>query len=264
MDALSLTETTRRICALIASGEGGYVVTLNPEIVMRARRDPGLTRLIRAARLVTADGMGILWALRLAGQPIAERVTGVDLVEALATQAAAQDIPIFLLGAGNGVAQVVAQRLTEQAPGLRIAGVWGGSPRPEDDAQALAQIRLSGARLLLVAYGAPAQEMWIARNLPSLPGVVALGVGGAFDLLAGRIPRAPRWLRDIGLEWLYRLLREFWRWRRMLALPQFAALSIITAAHGWLTRAPDTGILALRDSSEETQAPDERRSSQEH
>lgn len=264
MDALSLAETTRRICALIASGEGGYVVTLNPEIVMRARRDSGLAEVIRAAWLVSADGMGVLWALRLAGHTIPERVTGVDLVESLAAQAAARDIPVFLLGAGDGVAQAVARRLTERLPGLRIVGVWGGSPRPEDDAQTVAQIRLSGARLLLVAYGAPAQELWIARNLASLPGVVALGVGGAFDMLAERIPRAPRLLRDIGLEWLYRLLREPWRLRRMLALPQFAALCITAAAHRWLTRAPDTGILALRDSSEATRAPDERRSSQEH
>ncbi len=254
VDALTLAEATRRIGALIAAGQRAHVVTLNPELVMRARRDAGLAQVIRAARLVTADGMGVVWALRLAGQRVPERVTGVDLTQALAEHAAASGYPIFLLGAAPDVAQAAAQALLRRNPALRIAGCWSGSPRPDDDAETTARMRASGARLALVAYGAPAQELWIARNLPALPGVVALGVGGALDLLAGRIPRAPRWLRAAGLEWLYRLARQPWRWRRMLALPRFALAASVSAAHVWLTRRPDTGILAIRDAAEAARA----------
>lgn len=223
------------------------MVTLNPEMVMRARRDPGLARVIRAARLVTADGVGVVWALRLAGQPIPERVTGVDLALALAERATERGDPIYLLGAAPGTAQAAARALTSHFPSLRIAGAWGGSPQPSDDAEATTRIRTSGARLALVAYGAPAQELWIARNLPTLPGVTALGVGGALDMLAGSVPRAPRWLRAVGLEWLYRLARQPWRWRRMLALPRFAVAAGVAAARVWLTQSPDAGILAMRD-----------------
>lgn len=243
---LSFAEATQRIHALLAAGVSAQVVTLNPELVMRARRDAGLFTILCESRLVTADGAGILWALRLCGQPSGERVTGVDLAEALAELAAAHGYPLFLLGAGPGVAESAARALAARWPGLHIAGSWGGSPRPVDDAAATARIRASGARLLLVAYGAPAQELWIARNLPALPGVVALGVGGALDMLAGRRSRAPRWMRANGLEWLYRLLTQPWRVRRMLALPQFALLAVGAAARVWLTRRPDAGILAVR------------------
>jgi N-acetylglucosaminyldiphosphoundecaprenol N-acetyl-beta-D-mannosaminyltransferase len=243
---MTVAEATRRIHALLAAGVAAQVVTLNPELVIRARRDAGLFAIIRDSRLITADGAGILWALRLCGQPSGERVTGIDLAAALAELAAAHGYPLFLLGAGPGVAESAAQALVAGAPGLPIAGCWGASPRPVDDAATVARIRASGARLLLVAYGAPTQELWIARNLPALPGVVALGVGGALDMLAGRRSRAPRWMRANGLEWLYRLLMEPWRARRMLALPQFALLAVGAAARVWLTRTPDAGILAVR------------------
>lgn len=258
MDALTLAETTRYICALIEAGQSAHIVTLNPELVMRARRDTGLAQVIRAARLVTADGMGAVWALRLAGQRIPERVTGVDLALALAERAAASGQPLFLLGAAPGVAQMMAATLTQRLPGLRVAGSWDGSPHPRDDAEAVARIRASGARLALVAYGAPAQELWIARNLPALPGVVALGVGGAFDMLTGRIPRAPHWIRAAGLEWLYRLARQPRRWQRMLALPRFAALAGAAAWRVRLTQSPDAGILAVRDSAQAAGAREER------
>jgi len=247
VDALTLDEAAERICALAEAGERAQIVTLNPEIVMRARRDVGLARTIHAARLVTADGVGIVWALRLLGQPIPGRVAGVDLAQALARLAGARGLSLFLLGAAPGVAQAAGDALIRQAPGLRVAGWWDGSPQPRDDAEATARIRESGARLALVAYGAPAQELWIARNLPALPGVVAVGVGGAFDMLAGRVPRAPRWARSLGLEWLYRLARQPRRWRRMLALPRFALLTGAGALRRWLTRAPDAGILTMRD-----------------
>ncbi len=150
-----------------------------------------------------------------------------------------------MLGAGNGVAQAAAEALASRLPGARITGMWSGDPRPASDAETVARVRASGARLLLVAYGAPAQELWIARNLRALPGVLAIGVGGALDMIAGRTPRAPRWIRAAGLEWLYRLAREPARWRRMLALPAFAALAATSGAQARIARRP--AIVTARD-----------------
>ena len=198
------------------------VVTLNPEIAMRAQRDDGLRAIIQRAALVTPDGVGIALALRWRGYRTPARVTGVDLVEALAARAAQDGWRLFLLGAQAGVAEAAAEALIQRHPGLIVTGTHAGSPEPADDAETLARLHAGRPDLLCVAYGSPAQEVWIARHSEQLAGVVALGVGGAFDFLAGRVPRAPQWMRRVGLEWLFRLLRQPWRWRRMLALPRFA------------------------------------------
>jgi N-acetylglucosaminyldiphosphoundecaprenol N-acetyl-beta-D-mannosaminyltransferase len=202
------------------------VVTLNPEMVMAARRVPAFRAVVEQAEVVTADGVGIVLAARLLGQPLRGRVTGVDLVEALAA-AGDPALALFLLGAAPGVAELAARRVQARYPECRIAGTWVGSPRQEESGEALARIAAARPAVVLVAYGAPVQELWVARHRRELEQagvVVAVGVGGAFDYLAGVVPRAPRLLRRLGLEWLYRLIRQPWRWRRQLALPQFAAL----------------------------------------
>ncbi len=201
---------------------------------MAARRLPEFRATIEQADLVTADGVGIVLAARLLGRPLRGRITGVDLVEALAA-AGDPELALFLLGAAPGVAERAARRLAARSPGCRIAGTWAGSPQPEESGEALARIAAARPAVLLVAYGAPAQELWIARHRRELEraGVVlAVGVGGAFDYLAGVVPRAPRPLRRLGLEWLYRLVRQPWRWRRQLALPRFAALVL----REWVTQ----------------------------
>ncbi len=203
------------------------VVTLNPEMVMAARRDPVFRAVIEQAALVTPDGVGMTLAARLRGTPLRSRVTGVDLVEALALT----DCRLFLLGAAPGVAERAAATL-EQRFGTRIAGVWAGSPRPEDAGPALERIGTARPDVLCVAYGAPAQDLWIARYRTELAarGVrVAIGVGGTFDYLAGIVQRPPLIVRRLGLEWLYRLLRQPWRWRRQLVLPQFALSALVEA-----------------------------------
>lgn len=192
---------------------------------MAARGEPALTATLRAADLVLADGVGVVLAARLLAGARLERITGVDLTAQLAALSGENDAPLFLLGAGPGVAEGARVTLREQFPAARIAGVWdGGTPTPADDEAALARIAGAGARVVLVAYGAPAQVQWIARNQAALgaAGVrLAIGVGGAFDFISGHVKRAPVPVRRVGLEWLYRLLREPWRWRRQLALPRF-------------------------------------------
>src|SRR5579875_1415877 len=198
------------------------VVTVNPEFVMAAQRNAEFRIAINGAALVLADGMGVVWATRFLGAPTPERVTGTDTLAELAKRCAQRGYRLYLLGAAPGVAEAAAQRLQQRAPGLQIAGTYAGSPAPEEEDDIIERVREAQAHVLCVAYGAPAQELWIHRNLARLPVALAMGVGGAYDFLSGRQRRAPRLMRRAGLEWLYRLYREPWRWRRMLALPQFA------------------------------------------
>ena len=225
--------------ALVETAPAGcrHVVTLNPEYVMAARRDIGFGRAIAAADLVVADGIGVLLAAKLldrGGASGARRVTGLDLCDLLAEACARSGRPLFLLGGRGGAASGAAVALGERFAGLPPVSFWeGGGPGPTDDAAALARIKQCGANVVLVAYGAPAQVVWIDRNRASMAeaGVrIAVGVGGAFDFLSGRVSRAPRLVRSAGLEWLYRLGREPWRWRRQLALPRFAVLVLAAVA----------------------------------
>ena len=202
----------------------GYVVTANPEIIMRAQREPSYRQLLQRAAMVWPDGVGVLWAARLLGKPIAERVTGSDGVPLIARRAAEEGWRLYLLGAAPGVAQRAAAILQERYPGLTIVGAEPGDPAPAADAHIRARINAAHPDIVLVAYGAPKQERWMARNLPHLNAWVAIGVGGALDFIVGVQKRAPRFVQRLGLEWLWRLLLEPRRWRRQLALPQFAVL----------------------------------------
>ena len=217
------------IDAWLASGQSAHVVTVNPEIVMRARRDPPFGRLLERTRLNVPDGAGIVAAAKLRGLPVPERVTGVELVDDLAALAAVHGYRLLLAGAAPGVADAAAAELQRRYPSLVPPATLVGEPGPDGDAQARALIEETRPHIVLVAYGAPAQELWIDRNLRGVAPVVGIGVGGTLDYLAGRIPRAPALLRRVGLEWLYRLARQPWRWRRMRVLPAFARLAILEA-----------------------------------
>lgn len=197
------------------------ICTVSPEFVMIAQDNPEFMQVLRQADLCVADGVGLLLAARLLGQRLPERVTGSDGVPLIARRAAERGWKLFLLGAAPGVAERAAARLRADNPGLVIAGTYAGSPDPAEEEEIIARVNASGADVLFVAYGAPQQDLWIARNRDRLAVAVAMGVGGTFDFIAGVVPRAPRWLRRIGFEWLYRLYRQPWRWRRMLRLPRF-------------------------------------------
>ena len=217
------------IDAWIASGQRAQVVTTNPEIVMQARRDPAYGELLERTRLNLPDGVGIVAAARMCRRSIPERVTGVDLVDDLAGLAAVHGYRLLLVGAAPGVADEAAAELQRRYPALAPPRTLVGEPGPDGDTEARAVIEEFRPHIVLAAYGAPAQEFWIDRNLRGVAPVVGIGVGGTLDYLAGRIPRAPAPLRRVGLEWAYRLLRQPWRWRRMRALPEFARLAILEA-----------------------------------
>lgn len=227
--AISRALAVAWIDAWLGSGARAQVVTVNPEIVMRARRDPGYGELLERTRLNVPDGAGIVAAARLRGLSMPERVTGVDLVDDLAGLAAVHGYRVLLAGAVPGVADQAAAELQRRYPELNPPATMVGVSGPEGDAEAQALIQEFRPHIVLAAYGAPAQEFWIDRNLRDLAPVVGIGIGGTLDYLAGRIPRAPAPLRRAGLEWTYRLAREPWRWRRMRALPEFARLAILEA-----------------------------------
>jgi N-acetylglucosaminyldiphosphoundecaprenol N-acetyl-beta-D-mannosaminyltransferase len=203
------------------------VMTVNTEFVMAAQHNSDFRQTINRASLVLADGIGIVWASYPGKTPVPERITGTDTVAALAKRCAASGYRMYLLGAAPGVAERAAARLQAIAPGLAIAGTYAGSPAPLEEEAIIERIRVADADVLCVAYGAPAQDLWIYRNLERLPVAVAMGVGGAFDFLSGRQRRAPRIMQRVGLEWLYRLYCEPWRWRRMLAIPRFMLYVLI-------------------------------------
>lgn len=228
VDDVTLEEVLERIRAQLRQPGLSHVVTVNPEYVMQARSSPQFAHVLARAQLALPDGMGIVWASRLLGRPLRERVAGSDLVPHLAALAAREGVPLFLLGAAPGVAAEAARRLRALHPSLRLGGTHPGSPHPAQDEPQAALIRQSGAGLLLVAFGSPAQDLWIHRNRDRLGVQVAMGVGGALDFLAGRTARAPARLRRLGLEWLHRLVRQPWRWRRVLRVLAFGLLVLLS------------------------------------
>ncbi len=227
-EALALMER------FIESGQPHQVATVNPEFIMRARRDAEFLQVLKRADLCLPDGVGLLWAGRVLGRPFKARVTGVDTTWRLMGLAAQRGYRVFLLGARPGVAERTAQVLTDAHRGLCVVGTYAGSPSPHEEEAIGALIRPVQPHILLVAYGAPAQDKWIARNQPRLGVPLAMGVGGAFDFISGVARRAPLVMQRMGLEWLHRLYREPWRWRRMTALPLFTLHVLrqrITAGH---------------------------------
>jgi N-acetylglucosaminyldiphosphoundecaprenol N-acetyl-beta-D-mannosaminyltransferase len=221
VDCLDMGSTLAAIERFVDEGGPHLVATVNPEFVMRAQSDPAFARVLASAELCLADGTGVVWAARRQGCDIEAPVAGVDLVQPVASLCARRGFRMFLLGAAPGVAGTLASRLLDANPGLQVAA-HSGAPDPSHDEETLRRIHEQGTQVLLVAYGAPAQELWIERLRNRLGVAVAIGVGGAFDYLTGRVPRAPGWMRDAGLEWLHRLVRQPWRIRRMAVLPVYA------------------------------------------
>ena len=227
VDDVTFTESLDLIDGYVRTGSSHRVVTPNPEFAMRAQKDPEFQRVLNESSLAIPDGSGLMLAVRLFGGRIRQHVRGTDLVHRLATMCADKGYRIFLLGAAPGVAEEAAARLARDNPGLQIAGTFAGDHRPEHDEETVAAVSKAGkVDVILVAYGAPAQEKWLARNQARLGIPCGIGVGGVFNFLSGRSKRAPLWMRRLELEWLHRLATEPWRWRRQLTIPAFLATVI--------------------------------------
>lgn len=224
--AVTLPEAVVWVRERIARRAPGFVVTLNGALLVQAARDPVLRRIINDAALVTADGIAVVLAARILGVDLRGRLPGVDLVTALCAEAGARHYRVFLLGAAPGVAEASAQALCARHPGITIAGVRHGFFRPEEEEGVRDAIRQARPDLLLVALGAPRQEEWMHRWSAALEVPVSIGVGGTFDVLAGRARRAPAWMQRAGLEWLYRALREPRRWGVVRTIPALFLLAL--------------------------------------
>ena len=224
--ALTNAQTLALVEEFIAAGQPHQLVTVNPEFVVAAQQDEAFRRIINNAALSLPDGVGLLKAARfLKTTPLPERVAGSDLVERLAELSHQRGYRIYFLGAQEGVAEKTIANLKEKYPDLQVAGFYAGSPALEANEAIVQRILPTRPDILLVAYGAPKQDKWIARNFERLQIPVCIGVGGSFDFLAGTAKRAPFWLQRLGLEWLHRLMLQPWRWKRIWnAVPHFAWL----------------------------------------
>lgn len=219
VDRESMEETLLKIQKAVDTHQPIQVITANPELIYAAGKDARLKQLINSAEIVTPDGVGVVWAAKRLGYPVAERVTGIDLVEAIFPVAAEKKWRIFFLGSQPGVAESAAQKAAEEHSGFQWQTAHGYFSREEEPA-ILEQIRDFKPDLLLIGLGAPRQEFWMFSHLDL--NTVSIGVGGSFDALAGITKRAPQWIQDIHLEWLYRLIKQPSRLKRQLVLPRFA------------------------------------------
>ncbi len=223
---MGMEETLARVEEFVRDRSPHLIVTSDSTGIVRARDDPEFQEALRSAALVTADGRGVVWMARVLGLPMRERVSGVDMMERLCQRAAERDWGIYLLGAEPGVAEAAARALCARYPRLRVVGTHHGYFTPAEEPGLVRVIAETRPDLLFVALGAPKQETWIRRHQDELGVPVAIGVGGSFDVLAGRRKRAPVWMQRAGLEWLYRVLQEPKRLPRLLALPRLVWMTL--------------------------------------
>src|SRR5262245_20006719 len=213
----SEAETVARIDELISDGGPHYGAVVNAAKVVAAERDSELKCALVDADFVTADGMSVVWAARLLGKSLRQRVTGIDLFERLLAHAEEQGFSVYFLGAREDSVRGVVEFSKRRHPSLTIAGYHHGYFEESENEFVCDEIMSSSADLLFVAMGSPKQELWIASNILATGVRFALGVGGSFDHLSGKVRRAPRWMQKSGLEWLHRFMQEPTRmWRRYL------------------------------------------------
>ena len=216
-DRLTPEEAAQAGYTLARDGDFHYAVTPNPEFLLNARKNPEFRQVLCRADLVLPDGIGVLYAAKILGRPLENRVTGVGFAQALMARMAVEGGRLFLLGAKPGVAEKAAANLAEQYPGLTVCGTHDGYFR--EDGPVIEAIRASAADVVFVCLGSPKQELWMAGHGPATGARLMVGLGGALDVFAGVARRAPEGFRKLGLEWLYRLVKEPKRAGRMAKLP---------------------------------------------
>lgn len=226
IDDLSVPEAVGHALCLLDGRSAAYVVTPNPEIVMEARRNAALREALGKAALVLPDGVGLIYASRILGMPLRNRTPGIDFASALFARMAEQGKSVYLLGAKPGVAALAGERLAERFPGLVVTGFHDGYFDEDENDLVLEEINAAAPDLLLVCLGSPKQEIWMKQNASRLNVGLMAGLGGALDVYAGVVERAPRRWRELGLEWLYRLIKEPKRITRMVKLPKILLAAI--------------------------------------
>jgi len=218
--------------SFIADGAPHHIVTADASAIVIAQRDPEFRAIINTADLVVPDSNGVVWACRRLGYPVRQRVPGVDLMDRLCEFGAQRGLSAFLFGSQPGVADEAAARLQSAHPGLRIAGTMHGYITPDDEPDLIRRIATARPDMLFVALGIPRQEKWIRRHQADLGVPLAVGVGGSFDCLSGRVKRAPVWFQNHGLEWAYRLARNPRKMPKVATLPQFVLMVMLESLRG--------------------------------
>jgi N-acetylglucosaminyldiphosphoundecaprenol N-acetyl-beta-D-mannosaminyltransferase len=217
LDPITMDDTVRRCVELVRSEQPAQHVVLNAAKCVLLQDQPDLRSIVERCDLINADGQSVVWGARFLGVPVPERVAGIDLMERLLGCAAAEGWPVYFLGARDEVLADFERIAIGRFPQLRVAGRRNGYFSIKDETVVADAVRASGARLLFVGISSPLKERFLGRQLPRMGPVLAVGVGGSFDVWAGRATRAPRWMQDAGLEWFHRLLQEPRRmWRRYL------------------------------------------------
>ncbi|SKA79901.1 N-acetylglucosaminyldiphosphoundecaprenol N-acetyl-beta-D-mannosaminyltransferase [Caloramator quimbayensis] len=204
---------------IVEKRKPSFIVAINPEKIMKAQKDTDLLNLLNSADIQIPDGIGVVIASRLKGGNIRNRVTGIDLMQNICKKSSEKGYSIFLLGAKIGVAEKASKILMEKYNGIKIVGVRDGYFKNEDEV--VEEIKRVKPDILFVAMGSPKQEYWIKKNIDNLSVPLCMGIGGSLDVICGNIKRAPKWMCSLGLEWLYRLIKEPWRFKRMTVLPVF-------------------------------------------
>ena len=216
-DNLTLEEAVAEGAALVEAGGFHYAVTPNPEFLLAARRNEPFRRVLLNAHLVLPDGIGVVYSAKILGRPLRGKVPGIDFAQGLAAWMAGHGRRLFLLGAKPGVAERAAANLAAAYPGLTVCGAHDGYF--QDDGPVVEAIRASAADVVFVCLGAPKQELWMAEHGPATGASLMIGLGGALDVFAGVVERAPEGFQRLGLEWLYRPMKEPRRIGRMAKLP---------------------------------------------
>lgn len=222
VDMVTIPEAADKIVEFLSEDKLHTVYTPNSEIIMEAYRDKAFSKVLNEADLLTADGIGVVYASKYLKKPLRERAAGYDIARLLLQKLNYTDHKLFLFGGKPGVAELAMENMKKDYPQLNIVGTRNGYFSEEDEDEIIAQINESGADILFVCLGAPRQEKWIYEHKDKLKVKVAMGVGGSIDVFAGTVQRAPEIFCKTGLEWFYRLMKEPWRAKRMTDLPKFA------------------------------------------
>ena len=220
-----------KILERVSQNKKTFVVTANAEIIMMGQSDAEYMEILNKAALVLPDGAGTVWAGRKLGYEVPERVAGYDLFLNLMTQSAQNKLKVFFFGAAPGVAAEAKQKCEILYPGVSIVGCRDGYFKEEDNLAIVNEINISGADLLFVALGAPKQEKWLKKYQDILKPSLLMGIGGSFDVVAGKMERAPKWMQDASLQWLFRLYKQPSRFGRMLVLPKFVIKVLRTKSY---------------------------------
>ena len=222
VDKITKAQALEEFQKLLEGDRCELIVTPNAEIVEKASKTPQLRRIINEeAAIVTPDGVGLIYASKLKGDPIQEKVAGIDFAHSAIELCAKLGRSVYLLGSKPGVAEAAAANLEKEIPGLKIAGFRDGYFREDEEPSVVAEINASGADFLCVALGSPKQEYFVIKHRDALKVKAAAGLGGSLDIWSGQLNRAPKFYIDHGLEWLYRMIQEPKRLKRLPALPGF-------------------------------------------